>query len=50
MPATPLQSILAQYRAPSLTARENGSYFEELIRPYFRYEAGYLPSTTASHR
>lgn len=41
MPATPLQSILANYRATSQTEREKGSYFEELIRTYFRYEASY---------
>ncbi|MFO1440747.1 MAG: type ISP restriction/modification enzyme [Verrucomicrobiaceae bacterium] len=41
MPATPLQSILAKYRATSQTEREKGSYFEELIRTYFRYEASY---------
>jgi predicted helicase len=38
---TPLQKILAQYRATSQTEREKGSYFEELIRTYFRYEASY---------
>ena len=41
MPATPLQQILAKYRATSQTEREKGSYFEELIRTYFRYEASY---------
>ena len=35
---TPLQSILAAYRATSQTEREKGSYFEELIRTYFRQE------------
>lgn len=29
---TPLQSILAAYRATSQTEREKGTYFEELIR------------------
>lgn len=33
---TPLQDILATYRATSQTEREKGSYFEELIRTYFR--------------
>jgi predicted helicase len=41
MPATPLQKILAKYRATSQTEREKGSYFEELIRTYFRFEASY---------
>ena len=41
MPASPLQQILAKYRATSQTEREKGSYFEELIRTYFRYEASY---------
>jgi predicted helicase len=35
---TPLQSILAAYRATSQTEREKGTYFEELIRTYFRNE------------
>jgi len=38
---SPLQSILAAYRATSQTEREKGTYFEELIRTYFRYEASY---------
>jgi predicted helicase len=38
---SPLQSILATYRATSQSEREKGSYFEELIRTYFRYEATY---------
>ncbi len=38
---TPLQSILATYRATSQSEREKGSYFEELIRTNFRYEATY---------
>lgn len=41
MPASPLQKILAKYRATSQTEREKGSYFEELIRTYFRFEASY---------
>ncbi len=38
---TPLQSILAKYRNDSASEREKGTYFEELIRTYFRYEATY---------
>ena len=38
---TSLQKILTAYRATSQTQREKGSYFEELIRTYFRYEASY---------
>jgi len=38
---TALQKILANYRATSQTEREKGSYFEELIRTYFRFEASY---------
>ncbi len=38
---TPLQSILESYRATSQTEREKGSYFEELIRTYLRFEASY---------
>jgi predicted helicase len=38
---TPLDTILAAYRATSQTEREKGTYFEELIRTYFRYEASY---------
>ncbi len=38
---TPLQTILARYRSDSHTEREKGSYFEELIRTFFRYEAAY---------
>ena len=33
-----LKSLLATYRAQSQTEREKGSYFEELIRTYFRNE------------
>lgn len=36
-----LQDILTKYRATSLTEREKGTYFEELIRTYFRFEASY---------
>jgi predicted helicase len=36
-----LQDILAKYRATSQTEREKGTYFEELIRTYFRFEASY---------
>jgi predicted helicase len=35
---TPLQQILAAYRKDSRTEREKGTYFEELIRTYFRHE------------
>jgi hypothetical protein len=38
---TPLQTILESYRASSQTEREKGSYFEELIRTYLRFEASY---------
>ena len=38
---SPLQNILTTYRAKSQSEREKGSYFEELIRTYFRYEATY---------
>lgn len=38
---SPLQSILAKYRTTSQSEREKGSYFEELIRTYFRFEATY---------
>ena len=40
MPST-LVSILEKYRATSQTEREKGTYFEELIRTYFRFEASY---------
>jgi predicted helicase len=40
-PLTPLQQILTAYRTNSMTEREKGTYFEELIRTYFRYEATY---------
>ncbi len=36
-----LQTILATYRATSKTEREKGTYFEELIRTYFRNEPKY---------
>ncbi len=38
---TALQTILAKYRETSQSEREKGTYFEELIRTYFRYEASY---------
>ena len=38
---TALQSILAKYRATSQSEREKGTYFEELIRTYFRFEASF---------
>jgi predicted helicase len=38
---TALQSILETYRSSSKTEREKGTYFEELIRTYFRYEASH---------
>jgi len=41
MPATPLQRLLAHYRVTAQTEREKGTYFEELIRTYLRYEASY---------
>jgi predicted helicase len=36
-----LQNLLTEYRRTSLTEREKGNYFEELIRTYFRLEATY---------
>jgi predicted helicase len=36
-----LTDILTQYRAISQTEREKGTYFEELIRTYFRFEPSY---------
>jgi predicted helicase len=38
---TPLQSLLATYRNASVTEREKGTYFEELILCYLRNEATY---------
>ena len=38
---TALQSILTTYRAASQSEKEKGTYFEELIRTFFRYEASY---------
>jgi predicted helicase len=38
---TALQKLLDSYRQTSQTEREKGTYFEELIRTYFRYEATY---------
>ena len=36
-----IHDILDKYRAAAQTEREKGTYFEELIRTYFRYEASY---------
>lgn len=36
-----LSSLLDTYRSASVTEREKGTYFEELIRAYLRYEATY---------
>lgn len=36
-----LQNLLFKYRNASLTEREKGTYFEELILTYFRHEATY---------
>lgn len=36
-----LQNILHEYRNASVTEREKGTYFEELIITYLRYEAAY---------
>ena len=36
---TPLQNILKAFRQAAQTEREKGTYFEELICTYFRYEA-----------
>lgn len=51
---SPLQSILAAYCTTSHSEREEGSYFEELIRTFFRYEsaAPLAPKTfhTNAHR
>lgn len=38
---TALATILEKYRATSQTEREKGTYFEELIRTYFRNEPKY---------
>jgi predicted helicase len=38
---TPLMQLLETYRRISQSEREKGTYFEELICTYFRYEAGY---------
>ena len=38
---TPLQTLLATYRHASITEREKGTYFEELICTYLRNEATY---------
>jgi len=47
MPATPLQRLLAHYRVTSQTEREKGTYFEERIRTYLRYEASYADLSIA---
>lgn len=39
--AQTIRDILEKYRAASKTEREKGTYFEELIRTYFRFEASY---------
>jgi len=36
-----LNQLLQQYREISQSEREKGSYFEELIQTYFRYESTY---------
>ena len=38
---TPLQQILANFRAAAVTEREKGTYFEELICVYLRNEPTY---------
>jgi predicted helicase len=38
---TALQNLLHEFREAAKTEREKGSYFEELIQTYFRYEATY---------
>ena len=38
---SPLHTLLATFRNAAVTEREKGTYFEELIRTYFRYEATY---------
>jgi len=39
--ASPLQSLLATFRQAAKTEREKGTYFEELIQTYLRYEPVY---------
>jgi len=41
MTKSPLQQLLDKFRASSLTEREKGTYFEELIQAYLRNEASY---------
>jgi len=41
MEVSPLTQILNQYRESSKTEREKGTYFEELIVTFFKYEASY---------
>lgn len=38
---TALEELLHSYREAAQSEREKGTYFEELIRTYFRYEATY---------
>lgn len=38
---TPLKQLLRTYREASQTEREKGTYFEELVRTYLRYEPSY---------
>jgi predicted helicase len=41
MAQSPLQQLLDKFRASSLTEREKGTYFEELIQAYLKNEASY---------
>jgi predicted helicase len=41
MAKSPLQQLLDKFRTTSLTEREKGTYFEELIQAYLRNEASY---------
>jgi len=41
MAKSPLQQLLDKFRASSLTEREKGTYFEELIQAYLKNEASY---------
>ena len=38
---TDLQKILIAYRENSQSEREKGTYFEELVKTYLKYEATY---------
>lgn len=40
-PASPLASLLSHFRQSAQSEREKGTYFEELIRAYFRHEPVY---------